>query len=179
MSSEEEDFMAYWIVFVAVLARFAPHPPNFSPVFAALIFGGTCLRKRDSIWFPVVALAASDYLLTAVIYGEHFGWMYLLDWTGFAAVAMIGWWLRDRITVRKVFAAALAGPAVFFVVSNFAVWLGGGLYPPNLSGLTACYVAALPFFANSLVAGLLFSGVLFGGYEFYRRRLQRTGTAGA
>lgn len=167
--------MTYWIVLVAVLARFAPHPPNFSPVFAALLFGGACLRKRDSVWFPVAALAASDYLLTAVIYGEHFGWIYLLDWAGFAAVAMLGWWLRERITARRVAAAALAGPTVFFLISNFAVWLTGGLYPPTAAGLAACYAAALPFYANSLAAGVLFSGVLFGGYEFLRRRVRLAG----
>jgi hypothetical protein len=165
--------MAYLIVLAAVLARFAPHPADFSPVFGALLFGGACLKKRDSIWFPVAILAASDYALTTVIYGEHFAWFYLLDWLGFAAVALIGWWLRDRITVRRVLAAALAGPAVFFIVSNFAIWLGGHLYPLTAAGLAACYVAAIPFLGNSLAAGVLFSGVLFGGYEFYRRRIQR------
>jgi Family of unknown function (DUF6580) len=162
--------MAYLIVLAAVVARFAPHPPNFSPVFAALLFSGACLKKRDSIWFPVMLLAVSDFLLTTQIYGMDFGWYYLLDWSGFAAVALIGWWLRDHFSIRKVLAASLAGPTVFFLISNFAVWLGGRLYPASWEGLVACYVAALPFYANSLVAGVLFSGVLFGGYEFYRRR---------
>ncbi len=162
--------MTYLIVLAAVVARFAPHPPNFSPVFAALLFGGACLKKRDSIWFPVTLLAASDFLLTTQIYGMRFGWYYLLDWAGFAAVALIGWRLRGHLSVRKILAASLAGPTVFFLISNFAVWLGGRLYPPTWAGLAECYVAALPFYANSLIAGVLFSGILFGGFEFYRRR---------
>jgi Family of unknown function (DUF6580) len=166
--------MAYLIVLAAVLARFAPHPPNFSPVFAALLFGGACLKKRDSVWFPVAILAASDYALTTVIYGEHLAWFYLLDWLGFAAIAIMGWWLRDRISARRVFVVAVAGPTVFFAISNFAFWLGGPLYPLTWQGLTACYVAAVPFFGNSLAASVLFSGVLFGGYEYHRRRSERT-----
>ena len=169
--------MAYLIVLAAVLARFAPHPADFSPVFGALLFGGACLKKRDAIWFPVAILAVSDYALTTVVYGEHFAWFYLLDWLGFAAVAMIGWWLRDRITARRVVVAALAGPAVFFITSNFAIWLGGHLYPLAAGGLAGCYVAALPFLGNSRAAGVLFGGVLFGGYEFYRRRVRRERSA--
>jgi Family of unknown function (DUF6580) len=162
--------MAYLIVLAAVLARFGPHPPNFSPVFAALLFAGACLKKRDSIWFPVVVLAAGDFLLTTQFYGMHFGWTDALDWLGFAAIALIGWWLRDHLSVRRVFAASVAAPTVFFVISNFAVWLGWRMYPPTWGGLAACYVAAVPFFGNSLAASVLFSGVLFGGYEYYRRR---------
>lgn len=162
--------MTYMIVLLAVLARFAPHPPNFSPVFGALLFGGAYLKKRDSIWYPVALLAASDLVLTTQVYHMRFGWNDALGWGGFAAVALIGWWLRGRISVRTVLAASLAGPTVFFLISNFAVWLGWRMYPPTWEGLAACYVAALPFFGNSVVAGVLFTGVLFGGYEFYRRR---------
>lgn len=165
--------MAYLIVLAAVAARLAPHPPNFSPVFAALLFGGACLKKRDSIWYPVALLAASDLVLTVGVFGMHFGWTDALGWLGFAAVALLGWWLRDRITVGRVLAASLAGPAVFFLISNFTVWLSGLMYPLTWGGLVACYVAAIPFFGNSLLAGVLFSGVLFGGYEFYRRKFAR------
>jgi hypothetical protein len=60
--------MVYLIVLLAVLARFIPHMPNFSPVYGALLFGGAHLRKRDSIWFPLLLLDASDFVLTTFIY---------------------------------------------------------------------------------------------------------------
>ena len=165
--------MLYLIVALAALARFAPHPPDFSPAYAALLFGGAYLRKRDSIWFPVAALAVSDFLLTTAIYRMHFGWADTVDWLGFAVVAWIGWWLRDRISLKKVVAASLAGGTAFFVISNLGVWLGGMLYPRTLLGLGTCYVAAIPFLGSTLASSLLFSGVLFGAYEYYRRRAQR------
>ncbi len=165
--------MLYLIVALAALARFAPHPPDFSPAYAALLFGGACLRKRDSIWFPVAVLAVSDFLLTTVIYGMHFGWADTMDWVGFAAVALVGWWLREKISVRRVVAASLAAGVVFFLISNFGVWLGGLLYPRTVAGLGACFVAALPFLGSTLLSSVLFSGVLFGAYEYYRRRARR------
>ncbi len=171
--------MLYLIVTLAALARFAPHPADFSPAYAALLFGGACLKKRDSIWFPVAVLAVSDFLLTTAVYGMHFGWADTADWVGFAAVAVIGWWLRDKISVKRVVAASLAGGAAFFIISNFGVWLGGLLYPRNLAGLGASFVAALPFFGSTLVSSVLFSGVLFGAYEFCRRRTRRLGHAAA
>jgi Family of unknown function (DUF6580) len=163
--------MAYLVVLVAALARFVPHAPDFSPVYAALLFGGACLKKRDSIWFPVAVLAVSDVLLNFT-YHAGFGWAQTLDWAGFAAVALIGWKLRKRISVGTVIGGSLAGATVFFIISNFAVWLGATLYPMTLAGLAACFVAALPFFGNTLASAVLFSGVLFGAYEFYRRKAQ-------
>jgi len=163
--------MTYLIVLLTVLTRFAPHPPNFSPVFGALLFGGAHLKNRDSVWYPVALLAVSDVVLTTQVYRMQLGWTQLLVWVAFAVVALIGRWLRNRVSVRNVLAAALAGPTAFFLISNFAVWLGWQMYPPTWEGLLACYVAGLPFFRNSLLSSVLFSALLFGAYELYRRKL--------
>jgi len=165
--------MDYWIVALAVLARFAPHPPNFSPVYGALLFAGVYLKRRDAIWFPVLLLAVSDFLLTTVVYRMHFGWTTVFDWAGFAAVPLIGRRLRQDVSAATVAAGSLAGATAFFLLSNFGVWLGWQMYPPTWPGLAACYVAALPFFGYSLLGALFFSAILFGGYEYYRRRLDQ------
>ena len=162
--------MTYRIVILAVLARFAPHPPNFTPVFGALLFGGAYLKKRDAVWLPVVLLAASDLVLTTWVYGMRVSWSEPVDWLGFAAIGWLGLWLRNRVSVRNLLGAALGGPALFFLISNFGVWLGDQIYPRNLAGLAACYIAALPFFGNSLAASLLYGGLLFGAWEVWRRR---------
>ena len=162
--------MIYLIVALAIAARFIPGAANFSPVYAGLLFGGVYLKKRDSIWFPVLLLAGSDLLVNALLYQMPFQWMQTLNWVGFAAIVMVGWWLQKRVTMRNVLIASVAGPSVFFLISNFAVWIGGGMYPPTFGGLAACFVAAVPFYGNSLISGVLFSGILFGAYGFYRRR---------
>lgn len=164
--------MIYLIIALAIAARFIPGAANFSPVYAGLLFGGVYLKKRDSIWFPILLLAASDILLNTLVYHTPFQWMQMSNWVGFAAIAVVGWWLQKRLSVRNVLAASVAGASVFFLISNVAVWLGGGLYPLTAGGLAACFVAAVPFYGNSLISAVLFSGILFGAYEFYLRKTQ-------
>ncbi len=162
--------MSYLVVLVAVLTRFLPHVPNFSPVFAALLFGGAHLKRRDAIWYPVALLAVSDVVLTTLVYRMRLGWGQSITWLGFAVVALIGYWLRKRESVGRVGAAGLAGPTAFFVMSNFGVWLGWRLYPATWHGLVACYVAALPFYRNSLLSSLVYTALLFGANEIYKRK---------
>jgi hypothetical protein len=38
------------------------------------------------------------------------------------------------------------------------------MYPLTAGGLVACYVAAIPFFQNTLAGDLFYSGLLFGGF---------------
>jgi Family of unknown function (DUF6580) len=164
--------MIYLIVALAIAARFIPGTANFSPLYAALLFGGVYLKKRDSIWFPVVLLAASDVMLNELLYNTPFHWAQSFNWLAFAAIPVVGWWLRKHVSARNVLLGSIAGATVFFVISNFAVWLAGILYPPTLGGLSACYIAAIPFYGNSLISSALFSGILFGAYEFYLRKTQ-------
>ena len=66
------------------------------------------------------------------------------------------------MTVLRVAAGVLASATSFFLLSNFVVWIGSGMYPHSPSGLAACYVAALPFYANDLISTGVFSAALFG-----------------
>jgi hypothetical protein len=60
---------------------------------------------------------------------------------------------------------------LFFTVTNFGTWLTSGMYPPTFSGLVACFVAAVPFFQNTLAGDLVFSALLFGGFALLEQRL--------
>lgn len=162
--------MSYLVVLMAVLTRFVPHMPNLSPVFGALLYGGAHLKRRDAIWYPVALLAASDVVLTTLVYRMRLGWGQSIVWMGFAVVALIGHWLRKHNTVANIGVASIAGPTAFFIISNFGVWLGSRMYPPTLNGLIACYVAAVPFYRNSIIAGVAYTALLFGAHEIYRRR---------
>jgi hypothetical protein len=60
---------------------------------------------------------------------------------------------------------------LFYVVTNFAVWAGGHLYPRTGAGLASCYLAAIPFFRNSLIGDMAFAALLFGGFALLEMRL--------
>ena len=61
----------------------------------------------------------------------------------------------------------------FFLGTNFAHWAVTGQYPISLSGLSACYLAALPFLKYTLAGDLVFSGVLFGAAALVGRAAPR------
>ena len=51
---------------------------------------------------------------------------------------------------------ALTGALVFFIITNFGVWIAGG-YEKNIFGLIMCYTLAIPFFTYTLLSTLLYS----------------------
>ena len=164
--------MIYVVFVVAVLTRFLmnSHLPGFSPVFGALLFCGARLRKRDAIWFPVVVLAVGDWLLTTLGFHMEVRWDHAITLAAFAAMASIGGFLRQDLSIFRFAGCAVAASTAYFVISNFGVWLGWGMYPHTREGLVACYVAALPYYRTSSLSTLVGGAVLFWGYEFLRRR---------
>ena len=138
----------------AALARLIPHPPNFTPIGAMALFGGACVAdRRLALLLPLAALFLSDlflglHVLIPVVYGS------------FVLNVLMGRWLRSRRTVINTAAVTLAGSVQFFVVTNIACWLLW--YPHTVEGLVACYVAAIPFFHNTLLGDAVFATALFG-----------------
>jgi Family of unknown function (DUF6580) len=161
------------IIVLAVLARFIPHIPNFSPIYGALLLGGAHLGKRESIWFPLVLLGASDFVLNMLVYHMNTGWMELIQLAAFAAIAVVGWSLRRRLTLRGFSVASVAGPTAFYLISNFGVWLGWHTYPPTWEGVMECYLAGIPFYGYSLASTFLFGAALFGLYGFFVTRSEQ------
>lgn len=146
------------IIVFAALMRLAPIYPNFTPIGAMALFAGAHIANRKlAIGIPLLAMFLSDIFL-----GFH--QMMLPVYLGFVLMVLIGTLLRNRIQVATVAGGAIAGSVVFFVITNFAVWLSGTLYPMTLPGLVQCYVAAIPFFHTSLLGDLLYSSLFFGSF---------------
>ena len=107
---------------------------------------------------PLAALFLSDvvlgfYRLMPVVYGS------------FALIVCLGFWLRSRRTAVPIACAALAGSLWFFTVTNFGVWALENWCPKTTAGLVACYVAAVPFFGNTLLGDAMYTLVLFGAHR--------------
>jgi hypothetical protein len=49
----------------------------------------------------------------------------------------------------------------------------GSTYSRDLSGLAACYAAAIPFFRHTLESDLLYTAVLFGAHALLSRGVAR------
>lgn len=154
------------IILLAVGMRLVPHPVNFSPVGAVALFSGAYLSRRwMALAVPLLILLLSDLYLgfhstVAFVYG------------GFALSVLVGCALQNKISVKSILAGSVGSSLIFFVVSNFGVWMMQDLYPKNAGGLMACFVAALPFFQNSLVSTVIYSAALFGLFELASRRFK-------
>jgi hypothetical protein len=162
-------------VLLAAVTRLIPHPPNFAPITAMALFGAATLTdKRAALLIPLLALFVSDLCIEAMhrmglmaAWGIYSGmWV---TYTAFLLITVMGFLLRHHRSVPTIAAATFAGSVVFFVVSNFGVWVWWNMYPHTLEGLLTCYTAAIPFFRNTLLGDAVYSTVLFGGFAAAER----------
>ena len=164
--SASEERSRYWLALgltvVGGLARLIPHPPNFTPVGGMSLFAGARLRGWQAYCIPLLLMGATDPILSLLYGYPLFSQVTPAIYGSFLLSAWIGrTMLRGSRSAVRIGAAAALCSAQFFVLTNFAVWLWGGLYPPTAAGLSACYVAALPFLGRTLAGDLFYTGLLF------------------
>jgi hypothetical protein len=153
------------VILLAAASRLIPHPANFSPVAALALFSGAKLAdSRQKYLVPLAAMFLSDLVLgldslVPVIYGS------------FALMVSLGSWLKGRQSFWVINGAAVAGAALFFILTNFGVWAVGHLYPKTVSGLIECFIAGIPFLQNTLLSNLIYTNLLFGGLAFAESRI--------
>ena len=162
--------LAILVLVLAALSRLLPHvfhnmAFNFTAVGAGLLFFGS-RRPRWQTVLAVAVMALMDVFLTTKVYGYAFHVnAYLVTWAWYAAVCLMGSALLRKVTVLRVVGGVLASATSFFLLSNFMVWMGSGnlaMYPHSVSGLAACYEAALPFYGNDLLSTSIFAAAFFG-----------------
>lgn len=155
-------------VAVRLLVYFNPGmlPYNFTPVAAIALFGGAYFRNRLVAFIvPLGAMFLSDAVIGLDTLSP-------LVYLCFVAMVLVGMGvLRGRTSAVRVGLTAAGSATGFYLITNFYVWLGSGMYAMTASGLAACYVAGLPFYTyGSLPGTLLWSGVLFGGFALLSQR---------
>ncbi|MGH9750430.1 MAG: DUF6580 family putative transport protein [Candidatus Polarisedimenticolia bacterium] len=159
----------------AAATRLLPHPPNVTPIVAMALFGGAHLGdRRLAVLLPLGAMLLSDLVLGFHVLQPV---VYLL----IALFALLGKRFLGRPGAPRLAAAAIGSSVLFFLVTNLAVWALQDLYPKTPAGLSAAFVAALPFFRNTLLGDLGYAVILFGGFALAGRRLpalQRAADAG-
>ena len=150
-------------IVAAAALRLVPHPPNFTPIGAMALFSGAYFGRRGLAFIaPLGAMLLSDAVL-----GFYSGMQY--TYLAVGLIVLIGWAVRSRISPVRVGAGAIGSSILFFVISNFGTWLTSGIYPHTSAGLAGCYLAAIPFFQNTLAGDLFYAGLLFGGFALIER----------
>ena len=169
------------LVACAAALRLVPHPLNFTPIGGMALFAGAHFASlATALAVPLAAMLASDLVLEAIgQHGIHSGMPVV--YACLACAVLLGRRAaRDasgRVTPRRVGGLTLLSALLFFLATNFAVWARSSLYSHDARGLLACFVAALPFFRNSLAGDALSAAGLFGAFALAERRwpaLRRT-----
>ena len=158
-------YVVLTMIFAGAVMRLIPHWPNFTPIAAIALFGGTFLKRKDLAFLvPVVAMLLSDLII-----GFH-STMFAV-YASFIAIVSLGLFLQSRLTVVNTISASLASSILFYLITNFASWTSGIMpYPMNVAGLMQSYVAGLPFFFNGILGDLFYNSVLFGALYLVTNR---------
>ena len=153
--------VAIILILFAAFSRLIPHPANFTPIAAIALFSGVYLDKKYFLIVPFAAMLISDIFL---------GFHPMMIWVygSFAAIALIGLWLKSHKSVGYIFGTTVVSSIIFFIVTNFGVW-AAGFYEYSLRGLAECYTLAIPFFRNSIAGDLIYVTAMFGIYELVKK----------
>lgn len=162
-NTKNQNLLVFGLIVFAALSRFIPHSLGiaigFSPIMALSIFGGTYIKDKKLSYILPLGLM----LFTDIFIGLH-----STMWAVYGSIALgvlLGNFLSRKVTAPKIVGASLISSVIFFIITNFAVWMQFDMYPHTWDGLAACYIAAIPFFRAALIGDLLWSAVLFGSYE--------------
>ncbi len=152
------------VVIAGALFRLIPHWPNFTPIAAMALFGGTYFSKKYlAFLIPMAALFISDMIL-----GFH---SYMIAvYLSFAVIVGFGFMLRNRVKIGSLLLASVGSSIVFFLITNFAVWIGSPFYPQNFAGLLESYTAGLPFLNNGILGDLFYNTLFFGAFYLAQQR---------
>lgn len=156
----EQKSSATLLTTLAILGRFLPHPPNFTPVGGATLFGGAKLSRPWNYLLPIGVMFVTDLFL-----GFHKTMPYV--YISFLLIAFIGEQiLRKNATLAKVAVASTAGSLLFFAITNFGVWAAGTMYAHTAAGLMQCYIMGLPFLRWTFLGDMTYSIGFFALYAY-------------
>ncbi|MDX2190706.1 MAG: DUF6580 family putative transport protein [Bacteroidota bacterium] len=163
MKIEFKNIILVIMVGLAILSRLIPHPFNFTPIGALALFGTVYFNNK----FTGAILTFCVMLISDFLIGFHSSMIWVYG--AFALICLIGIWLKDNLSIISTLTSSLLASITFFIITNFGVWVASGMYTMDYTGFIACYVAAIPFFGNTLGGDLFYVTILFGSFELARR----------
>ena len=153
------------LILILAFARLIPHPPNFTPIIAVAIMSGYLFRNIYlSLTILTITMSITDLLIG--FYSNMF-FVYLSLFIIVFTFFKIG----EKIKLKNLFIFGFLGSLIFYLVSNFGEWILTEMYEKNLNGLLHCYIAAIPFFKNTIFSTIIFSYGAFLANKFLNKKL--------
>lgn len=147
------------ILILVCISRMIPHPFNFSPVGSVFLMSPLIFtNKKWSLVISFLPLIISDFLIGKFIYGskdvlyEGFYWVYI---TYFVI------WFYSLMSKQNIMAKSIIGSLIFFFITNGSCWINSSFYPQNMNGFIECLIAGIPFYSNTLLSFIFYSGIIY------------------
>ncbi len=140
---------------LGIISRFIPHPANFTAINAIALFGVSSLgslKKSLSILLAIM-------LLSDLVIGFHSTQLFV--YLSYGAIALISYWVNLKKSLGFNLFLLIISSLLFFLLTNFGVWLVDPLYPKTLTGLGLCYLAAIPFLMSQFLGDCVYSVFIY------------------
>ena len=152
------------LILILAISRLIPHPPNFTPIIAVAIMSSCFFKNINlSIIILVISMLLSD-LFIGFYYNIFFVYFSLI------LITIIFFKINKKINYKTLLIFSFFGSLIFYIISNFGVWMLGNLYEKNVSGLINCYILAIPFFKNTFLSTALFSYATYFAKNYYIKK---------
>ena len=143
----KKEYIIIGLIVLAILTRLIPHPPNFAPITGIALFSAINFNNRFFKFFvPLISLVIFDLII-------GFSLINIFVYLSFIVIILVGNHFK-KIKLKSILISSI----VFFIISNFGVWIIG--YPKTVNGIIMCYTAAIPFFINTILGDLFYSFLL-------------------
>ncbi len=150
---------AVLLVLIGVAGRILPHVWNFTPIIAISLFSALYLGRKYAIAIPLTAMIVSDIFI-----GFYNPMIMISVYGSFAFIGAFAFLFKGNKKTERVIFLSLLSSTLFFIITNFAVWMFSGMYSLTFSGLIQSYLMGVPFYRNALLGDLFYTGVIFISY---------------
>lgn len=169
-NNTQENIAFIILLAIAASSRLVVHNWNFTAIMAASYVFALFFRnsKTKAVLLPILAMLISDFFI-GLNSSNFFHSTMTFVYAGMG-LALVPFFMSrkylDNHLVKVM--SVLTGSLLFFLVSNFGVWIMDAMYPMTAQGLAQCYTLAVPFFKNQLAADVLLTPAL---YVIFKRLL--------
>ena len=164
----------YALVTSSVITRLVPHLPNFTASNSAVVYGNTVLKPIWNIFIPLILFFISDIINLYAIQGIGFtAYSFFYSFPAYLASSIITRLVmnnKKKICVFSASSLVIISSVIFFIFSNFVVFIESYLSKPNYSlsfeNMMITYFDAIPFFGWEVLANSIYSAFYFTIHYF-------------
>ena len=158
-----KNFVAPLLIFLLlILSRYMSDIPNFTPTISLILFSSYFINNKYTSMLTVLTSQ-----IVADVYIGTYSYIFFV-YLSYLIIVLIGEFYLKELKLKSVIISSFLAASIFFIVSNFGFWFTESLYSHDLNGLITCYVAAIPFFDDSLISASLYSLTIYIIYKFYK-----------